>query len=91
VQVPKEGEMFPDLVITVNRDLPDECIYLIELKYMTKKEASDKSHDSTLKRLVTKAKEELACYKSAIDFQGRNIKAYAMVFKGPDCIYCRQQ
>ena len=36
VQVLKDGERFPDLVITVNKGLPDECIYLIELKYLTK-------------------------------------------------------
>ena len=36
VQIPKEGERFPDLVITVNKGLPDECIYLIELKYLKK-------------------------------------------------------
>ncbi len=91
VQVPKEGERFPDLVITVNKGLPDECIYLIELKYMTKKEASDKSNDTTLQRLVSKATEEITAYKSAIDFKGRNVKAYAMVFAGPDCVYCKKQ
>ena len=91
VQVPKEGERFPDLVITVNKGLPDECIYLIELKYLTKKEAKDKSSDSTLQRLVSKATEELTAYKSAIEFKGRNVKAYAMVFAGPDCVYCKKQ
>lgn len=48
VQVLKDGERFPDLVITVNKGLPDECIYLIELKYLTKTEARDKSSDSAL-------------------------------------------
>ena len=72
VQAPKEGEMFSDQVITVNKGLPDECIYLIELKYLTKTEARDKSSDSALQRLVNKATEELTAYKSAIDFKGRN-------------------
>ena len=91
VQIPKEGERFPDLVITVNKGLPDECIYLIELKYLTKTEARDKNRASTLQRLVNKAAEELTAYKSALEFKGRNVKAYAMVFAGPDCIYCKLQ
>ena len=91
VQIPKEGERFPDLVITVNKGLPDECIYLIELKYLTKTEARDKNSDSALQRLVNKATEELTAYKSAIEFKGKNVKAYSMVFAGPDCVYCEQQ
>ena len=89
VQVSKEGERFPDLVITVNKGLPDECIYLIELKYLTKTEARDKNSDSALQRLVNKATQELTAYKSAIDFKGKNVKAYAMIFTGPDCVYCQ--
>ena len=89
VQIPKEGERFPDLVITVNKGLPDECIYLIELKYLTKTEARDKNSDSALQRLVNKATQELTAYKSAIDFKGKNVKAYAMIFTGPDCVYCQ--
>ena len=79
VQVPKEGERFPDLVITVNKGLADECIYIIELKYLKKTEARDKKSDSALQRLLNKATEELAAYKSALDFKGKNVKAYAMV------------
>ena len=89
VQVPKEGEKFPDLVITVNKGLPDECIYIIELKYLKKTEARDKSK-SALKSAIKDATAELTAYKSAIDFKGRNIKAYSMVFAGPDCVYCQQ-
>ena len=89
VQVPKEGEKFPDLVITVNKGLPDECIYIIELKYLKKTEARDKSK-SALKSAIKDATAELTAYKSALDFKGRNIKAYSMVFAGPDCVYCQQ-
>ena len=90
VQVPKEGERFPDLVITVNKGLPDECIYLIELKYLKKTEARDKNSESILKRAIKDATAELTAYKSAIDFKGRNIKAYAMVFAWTDCVYCQK-
>ena len=63
---------------------------LSSLSIWQKTEARDKSSDSALQRLVNKATEELTAYKSAIDFKGRNIKAYAMIIAGPDCIYCQQ-
>ena len=91
LQVKGEGEKYADLVITVNRGKINECIYIIELKYLTKTEARDKNRDSALQRLVNKAAEELTAYKSALEFKGRNVKAYAMVFAGPDCIYCKLQ
>ncbi len=91
LQVKGEGEKYADLVITVNRGKINECIYIIELKYLTKTEARDKNRASALQRLVNKAAEELTAYKSALEFKGRNVKAYAMVFAGPDCIYCKLQ
>ncbi|HAR79369.1 MAG TPA: hypothetical protein DCR21_00920, partial [Succinivibrionaceae bacterium] len=72
-----------------NKGLADECIYLIELKYLTKTEARDKNSESTLKSAVKDAVAEIAAYKSAIDFKGKNVKAYAMIFAGPDCVYCQ--
>ena len=85
------GEKFADLVVTVNKGTSNECIYLIELKYLTKTEASDKNSESSLKRAIKDASAEVLNYKSALDFKGKNVKAFAMVFAGPDCIYCRQQ
>lgn len=90
VQVPKEGEKFPDLVITVNKDLANECIYIIELKYLTKTGSRDKNREITLKSTIRNASEQVLKYKSALDFIGKNVKAYAMIFAGPDCIYCQQ-
>ena len=90
LQIPKRGEKFADLVITVNKGLPNECIYLIELKYLSQKDAADKSSESTLNKLIKKATAEVLEYKSAIGFKGRNVKAYAMVFAGPDCVYCQK-
>ena len=83
------GEKFADLVVTVNKGTSNECIYLIELKYLTKTEASDKSSESTLKRAIKGASAEVLNYKSALDFKGKNVKAFAMVFAGPDCVYCQ--
>ena len=90
LRVAGEGEKFADLVVTVNKGTSNECIYLIELKYLTRTEASDHSGESTLKNAIFEASEQVLKYKSALDFKGKNVKAYAMIFAGPDCIYCQQ-
>ena len=91
LRVVGEGEKFADLVVTVNKGTSNECIYLIELKYLTRTEASDHSGENTLKNAIFEASEQVLKYKSALDFKGKNVKAYAMVFAGPDCVYCEQQ
>ena len=91
LRVVGEGEKFADLVVTVNKGTDTECIYLIELKYLTKTEAKDKVSDSAVNKAIKDASEEALTYKSALDFKGKNVKAYAMVFAGPDCVYCQQQ
>ena len=90
LRVAGEGEKFADLVVTVNKGTSTECIYLIELKYLTRTEAKDKSGESSLKNAIVDAKEQVLRYKSALDFKGKNVKAYAMVFAGPDCVHCQQ-
>ena len=90
LRVAGEGEKFADLVVTVNKGTSNECIYLIELKYLTRTEASDHSGENTLKNAIFEASEQVLKYKSALDFKGKNVKAYAMIFAGPDCIYCQQ-
>ena len=89
LRVVGEGEKFADLVVTVNKGTSNECIYLIELKYLTKTEASDKNSESSLKRAIKDASAEVLNYKSALDFKGKNVKAFAMVFAGPNCVYCQ--
>ena len=91
LRVAGEGEKFADLVVTVNKGTSNECIYLIELKYLTRTEASDHSSESSLKNAIFEASEQVLKYKSALDFKGKNVKAYAMIFAGPDCVYCEQQ
>jgi len=91
LRVAGEGEKFADLVVTVNIGTGNECIYLIELKYITKTEGADKSGESTLQKAIKAANNEALTYKQALNFKGKNVKAYAMVFAGPDCVYCKQQ
>ena len=91
IQVRGRGEKYADLVITVNRGKINECIYLIELKYLTKTEATAKDSVEKLNHLVREASEQVLEYKSSLDFKERNVKAYVMVFSGPECIYCELQ
>ena len=86
-----QGEKYADLIITINKGKINECIYLIELKYITKTEGADKSGESALQKAIKAANNEALTYKQALNFKGKNVKAYAMVFAGPDCVYCKQQ
>lgn len=79
-----KGEKYADLVITVNDGTEDECIYLIELKYAAKKDASE----AKLETLKKEAVEQVNIYKTAIEFKDKPVKAYAMVFAGSECVYC---
>ena len=91
LRVAGKGENFADLVVTVNRDSDEECIYLFELKYLTKTEASNKSCETDLNSVIKAATKQVLRYKYALDFKGRHVKAYAMIFKGPECVYCKPQ
>ena len=50
------GEKYADLVITVNDGLEDECTYLIELKYITKKDATKAKIEATINEAIELAK-----------------------------------
>ena len=82
--IASKGENFADLVITVNKGKSNECIYLIELKYSTKAKATE----SRIQKLIKDATDQILRYKSAQEFMNRQVKAYAMVFAGSDCVYC---
>jgi hypothetical protein len=84
LRVVGDGEKFADLVITVNVGQENECIYLIELKYVTRTDATEAKIQNTIKDATAQVQR----YKSAIEFRDRQIKAYAMVFVGSECVHC---
>ena len=81
LQVAGEGENYADLVITVNEGQEEECCYLFELKYIPK----DQATASLISKRTMEASEQARRYRSALDFRGRKIRAYAMIFVGPCC------
>ena len=87
LRIVADGEKFADLVVTVNKRERNECVYLIELKYAAKTDATE----SRIQNLIKEASEQVLKYRSALEFRNRQIKAYAMVFAGSNCVYCRKQ
>ena len=84
LRVVGKGEKFADLVITVNKGKSNQCIYLMELKYLAKTDAGEAKIRNTIKD----ATDQVQRYKSAIEFRDKHVKAYAMVFVGSECVYC---
>jgi hypothetical protein len=84
LRITGKGEKYADLVITVNDGTEDECIYLIELKYAAKKDATEAKIES----LKKEAAEQVQTYRTALEFRDKQVKSYAMVFAGSDCVYC---
>ena len=87
LRIVADGEKFADLVVTVNKRERNECVYLIELKYAAKTDATE----SRIQNLIKEASEQVLKYRTAMEFRNRQIKAYAMVFAGSNCVYCRKQ
>ncbi len=84
LRVVGDGEKFADLVVTVNVGQDNECTYLFELKYTTKTDATE----AKIKTLIKDATDQVQRYKSALEFRDREVKAYAMVFAGSECVHC---
>ena len=84
LRVVGKGEKYADLVITVNDGTANECIYLIELKYTAKHDATE----AKIASLKEEAADQVATYKTALEFRNQRVKAYAMIFAGSECVYC---
>ena len=81
LRVVGDGEKFADLVVTANPGQDSECVYLFELKYAPKANAVESRMDA----LLNEASEQVLEYRSAVEFRGKTVKAYAMVFVGSSC------
>ena len=82
LRVPGKGEKFADLVITVNEETEEECIYLFELKYIAKAQATE----AKIEVLKEEAAEQVNSYKSSLEFKDKNVKCYALIFSGSECV-----
>ena len=87
LRVEGDGEKFADLAITVRKGTDEECVYVLELKYLSKAKYSE----AKLQSLVEEASSQVLRYKSSVDFKNKRVKAYVMVFSGPRCVHCAMQ
>lgn len=92
-----EDEPMADLVVTVNRGKSNECVYLFKLRHLPeisdtdKREGNENNYESELRRLKRESENKALMYCSALDFSGKQIKSYVMIFQGPKCILCEKQ
>ncbi len=87
LRVPGQGANFADLVITVNKGKSSECVYLIELKYIPKNDATA----ATISRRAQEAAGQVQTYRNALEFRGKMVKPCVMVFAGSECVHCAIQ
>ena len=93
-----ECEKFADLAVTVNAAKDNECVYLFELKYRTKKESREEEKkkprtdpEKSLESIKKNAAKQVLLYRSASEFRDKEVKAYIMIFEGPKCVCCELQ
>ena len=79
--VPMVGEKFADLVV----DNQKGTYYLFEFKYFSKAKAQQ--HPNILQEKIAEAKEQINCYKTAVEFEGKTVFSYIAIFESINCVH----
>ena len=82
--VPMVGEKFADLVV----DNQKGTYYLFEFKYFSKAKAQQ--HPNILQEKIDEAKEQINCYKKALEFEGKTLYSYIAIFESINCVHFEQ-
>ena len=82
--VPMVGEKFADLVV----DNRKGTYYLFEFKYFSKAKAQQ--HPNILQEKIAEAKEQINCYKTAVEFEGKTVYSYIAIFESINCVHFSQ-
>ena len=82
--VPMVGEKFADLVV----DNQKGTYYLFEFKYFSKAKAQQ--HPNILQEKIAEAKEQINCYKTAVEFEGKTVYSYIAIFESINCVHFSQ-
>ena len=82
--VPMVGEKFADLVV----DNRKGTYYLFEFKYFSKAKAQQ--HPNILQEKIAEAKEQINCYKTAVEFEGKTVFSYIAIFESINCVHFSQ-
>ena len=82
--VPMVGEKFADLVV----DNQKGTYYLFEFKYFSKAKAQQ--HPNILQEKIAEATEQINCYKTAVEFEGKTVYSYIAIFESINCVHFSQ-
>ena len=84
IHVPNQGEKFVDLLI----DNKKGTCYLFEFKFYSKNNAL--KHPNILQEKIAEATAQINSYKTAVEFEGKTVYSYIVIFEAANCVHFEQ-
>ena len=84
IHVPNQGEKFVDLLI----DNKKGTCYLFEFKFYSKNKAEQ--HPNILQEKIAEATTQINSYKTAVEFEGKTVYSYIVIFEAANCVHFEQ-
>ena len=84
IHVPNQGEKYVDLLI----DNKKGTCYLFEFKFYSKNNAL--KHPNILQEKIAEATAQINSYKTAVEFEGKTVYSYIVIFEAANCVHYEQ-
>ena len=84
IHVPNQGEKFVDLLI----DNKKGTCYLFEFKFYSKNNTL--KHPNILQEKIAEATAQINSYKTAVEFEGKTVYSYIVIFEAANCVHYEQ-
>ena len=84
IHVPNQGEKFVDLLI----DNKKGTCYIFEFKYYSKTNAQ--KHPNILQEKIAEATAQINSYKTAVEFKGKIVYSYIVIFEAANLVHFEQ-
>ena len=84
IHVPNQGEKFVDLLI----DNKKGTCYIFEFKFYSKNNAL--KHPNILQEKIAEATAQINSYKTAVEFEGKTVYSYIVIFEAANCVHFEQ-
>ena len=84
IHVPNQGEKFVDLLI----DNKKGTCYLFEFKYYSKTKAEQQPN--ILQEKIDEATDQINSYKTAVEFEGKTVYSYIVIFEAANLVHFEQ-
>ena len=84
IHVPNQGEKFVDLLI----DNKKGTCYLFEFKFYSKNNTL--KHPNILQEKIAEATAQINSYKTAVEFEGKTVYSYIVIFEAANCVHFEQ-